>query len=44
MFVCLAEWWELKLRICAGIYPMEIIGFGMDIDGEDEWPPLLNCN
>ena len=44
MFVCLAEHWELRQLICAGTYLMELIAFGMDVDGEDEWPPLLNYN
>ena len=44
MFDCLAEWWELRQRICAGVYPRELITFGMDINGEDEWPPSVNYN
>ena len=36
MFACLAEWWELRQRVCAGICLRELVAFGMDPNGKDE--------
>ena len=40
MYVCLAGWGELNMVFVLGICLRE---FGMDINGDDEWHPILNC-
>ena len=44
LLLCLARWWELRQCIWAGICSRELVAFGMYVNGEDEWHPLLSCN
>ena len=44
LLLCLARWWELRQRIWAGICSRELVAFGMYVNDEDEWHPLLSCN